>query len=98
MVEAKGREERQATENNERCEKARETMALFIEGEDNRSPLTAVTEQSQKYSISTPTRLKTRQAADAVSRNTTPIGTPVNSTKDMITPAVTSHYYSEAAG
>jgi hypothetical protein len=51
-----------------------------------------------KHSISTSTRLKTRQATDAVSRNTTPIGTPVNSADDMITPAVTSHYYSEAAG
>jgi hypothetical protein len=98
MVEAKGREEREATENSERCEKARKTMALFIEGEGNHSPPTAVTEQSQKHSISTPTRLKTRQAADAVSRNTTPTGTPVNSAEDMITPAVTSHYYSEAAG
>jgi hypothetical protein len=57
-----------------------------------------VTEQSQKHSISTSTRLKTRQAADAVSRNTTPIGTPVNSAKDMITLAVPSHYYSETAG
>jgi hypothetical protein len=51
-----------------------------------------------KHSISTSTRLKTRQAADAVSRNTTPIGTPVNSAEHMITPAVTSHYYSEAVG
>ena len=41
--------------------------------------------------------MKTRQAADAVSRNATPIGTPVNSMDDMITPAVASHYYSEAA-
>jgi hypothetical protein len=47
MVEAKRREEREATENNERCEKARETKASFIEGEGNRSPPTAVTEQSQ---------------------------------------------------
>jgi hypothetical protein len=47
MVEAKGREEREATENSERCGKARETTALFIEGEGNRSPPTAVTEQSQ---------------------------------------------------
>jgi hypothetical protein len=47
MVEAKGREEREATENSERCEKVGETMALFIEGECNRSPPTAVTEQSQ---------------------------------------------------
>jgi hypothetical protein len=39
-----------------------------------------------------------RQAADAVSRNATPIGTPVNCAGDMITPAVTSHYYSEATG
>jgi hypothetical protein len=51
-----------------------------------------------KHSISTSTRLKTRQVADAISRNTTPIGTLVNSVEDMITPAVTSHYYSEAAG
>jgi hypothetical protein len=47
MVEAKGREEKQATENSKRCEKAGETTALFIEGEGNRSPPTAVTEQSQ---------------------------------------------------
>jgi hypothetical protein len=47
MVEAKGREEKQATENSKRCEKAEETTTLFIEGEDNRSPPTAVTEQSQ---------------------------------------------------
>jgi hypothetical protein len=47
MVEAKGREERQATENNKRCEKAEETTTLFIEGEGNCSPPTAVTEQSQ---------------------------------------------------
>jgi hypothetical protein len=46
MVEAKGREEKQATENNKRCEKAGETTTLFIE-EGNRSPPTAVTEQSQ---------------------------------------------------
>jgi hypothetical protein len=39
-----------------------------------------------------------RQTADAVSRNATPIGTPVNRAGDMITPAVTSHYYSEAVG
>jgi hypothetical protein len=47
MVEAKGREERQATENSKRCEKAGEAIALFIEGEGNCSPPTAVTEQSQ---------------------------------------------------
>jgi hypothetical protein len=47
MVEAKGREEREAIENSERCEKARETTTLFIEGEGNHSPPTAVTEQSQ---------------------------------------------------
>jgi hypothetical protein len=47
MVEAEGREERKATENSEKCEKARETTTLFIEGEGNRSPPTAVTEQSQ---------------------------------------------------
>jgi hypothetical protein len=47
MVEAQGREEREATENSERCEKAKETTTLFIEGEGNRSPPTAVTEQSQ---------------------------------------------------
>jgi hypothetical protein len=38
MVEAKGREEKQATENSKRCEKAGETTTLFIEGEGNRSP------------------------------------------------------------
>jgi hypothetical protein len=47
MVEAKGREEKQATENSKRCEKAGEKTTLFIEGESNRSPTTAVTEQSQ---------------------------------------------------
>jgi hypothetical protein len=47
MVEAKGREEKQATENNKKCEKARETTTLFIEEEGNRSPPTTVTEQSQ---------------------------------------------------
>jgi hypothetical protein len=46
-LEAKGKEERQATENSKRCEKAGETTVLFIEGEGNRSPPTAVTEQSQ---------------------------------------------------
>jgi hypothetical protein len=47
MVEAKGREEKQTTENSKRCGKAGETTTLFIEGEGNRSPPTAVTEQSQ---------------------------------------------------
>jgi hypothetical protein len=47
MVEAKGIEEKQAIENSKRCEKAGETTTLFIEGEGNRSPPTAVTEQSQ---------------------------------------------------
>jgi hypothetical protein len=47
MVEAKGRGEKQATESSKGCEKARETTTLFIEGEGNRSPPTAVTEQSQ---------------------------------------------------
>jgi hypothetical protein len=47
MVEAKGREEKQAVENSKRCEKAGETTALFIEEEGNRSPPTTVTEQSQ---------------------------------------------------
>jgi hypothetical protein len=47
MVEAEGREGREAAENSERYEKARETTALFIEGEGNRSPPTAVTEQSR---------------------------------------------------
>jgi hypothetical protein len=47
MVEAKGREEKQATEDSKRCEKAGETTALFIEGEGNCSPPTTVTEQSQ---------------------------------------------------
>jgi hypothetical protein len=47
MVEADGREEREATKNSERCEKAKDTTALFIEGEGNRSPPTVVTEQSQ---------------------------------------------------
>jgi hypothetical protein len=47
MVEEKGREEKQAKENNKRCEKAGETTTLFIEGEGNRSPPTTVTEQSQ---------------------------------------------------
>jgi hypothetical protein len=47
MVEAKGREEKKATENSKRCGKAGETTALFIEGEGNRSPPTASTEQSQ---------------------------------------------------
>ena len=32
--------------------------------------------------------------ADAVSRNTAPIGTQVNCLDDMITPAVMSSYYS----
>jgi hypothetical protein len=41
--EKKGKQQRTA----KRCEKARETTALFIEGEGNRSPPTAVTEQSQ---------------------------------------------------
>jgi hypothetical protein len=47
MVEAKGREEKQATENSKRCGKAGEATTLFIEGEGNRSPPTAVTEQTQ---------------------------------------------------
>jgi hypothetical protein len=47
MVEAKGREEKQATENIKRCEKAGEATTLFIEEEGNRSPPTTVTEQSQ---------------------------------------------------
>jgi hypothetical protein len=46
-MEAKGREERQTTENSKRYEKVGETTTLFIEGEGNRSPPTAVTEQSQ---------------------------------------------------
>ena len=51
---------------------------------------------SRKYSISNSNRLETSQAADAVSRNTTPIGTQVNCLDDMITFAVTSSYYSGA--
>jgi hypothetical protein len=47
MVEAKGREEKQATENSKRCKKAGEATTLFIKGEGNRSPPTASTEQSQ---------------------------------------------------
>jgi hypothetical protein len=47
MVEAEGKEEREAAENGEGCGKAKGTTALFIEGEGNRSPPTAVTEQSQ---------------------------------------------------
>jgi hypothetical protein len=47
MVEARGREEKQATENSKRCGKTGETTTLFIEGEGNRSPPTAVIEQSQ---------------------------------------------------
>jgi hypothetical protein len=68
--------------------------------EEERQPLTSNHGHRTvaKHSISTSTRLKTRQAADAVSRNTTPIGTPVSDADDMITPTVTSHYYSEAAG
>jgi hypothetical protein len=38
---------RQAAENSKRCEIFREEKALFIEEEGNRSPPTAVTEQSQ---------------------------------------------------
>jgi hypothetical protein len=51
---------------------------------------------SRKNSICTSNCLKTRQAADAASRNTTPIGTLVNCAGDMITPAVTSNYYLDA--
>jgi hypothetical protein len=47
MVEADGGEEREATENSERCGKAKEATTLFIEGEGNRSPPTVVTERSQ---------------------------------------------------
>jgi hypothetical protein len=41
---------------------------------------------SRKYSICNSNRLETSQAADVVSRNTTPIGTEVNCLDDMITP------------
>jgi hypothetical protein len=41
---------------------------------------------SRKYSICNSSRLETSQAVDAVSRNTTPIGTEVNCLDDMITP------------
>jgi hypothetical protein len=51
---------------------------------------------SRNNSMDNSNRLKTRQAADAASHSTTPIGTPVNCAGDMITPAVTSNYYSEA--
>jgi hypothetical protein len=47
MVEAEGKEERETAENNEGCGKAKGTTVLLIEGEGNRSPPTAVTEQSQ---------------------------------------------------
>jgi hypothetical protein len=51
---------------------------------------------SRKYSISNSNRLETSQTADAVSRNTTTIGTQVNCLDDMITPAITLSYYSGA--
>jgi hypothetical protein len=38
MVEAKGREEREATENSERCEKARDNDVIYRRG---RKPLTS---------------------------------------------------------
>jgi hypothetical protein len=59
--------------NSKRCEKAGEAKTLFIEEEGNCSPPTTATEQSKK-SICNSNLLKTRQAADAISRNTTPIG------------------------
>jgi hypothetical protein len=77
------------------CEDASESSTLFIEEEGNRSPPTTVTEQSQIFNKQF-NRLETSQAVGAVSRNTTPIGTQVNYLDDMITPAVTSSYYSGA--
>jgi hypothetical protein len=67
------------------CEDISEASALFIEAGGNRSSPTTVTE-SRKYSICNSNRLETSQAADTVSRNTTPIGTEVNCLDDMIIP------------
>jgi hypothetical protein len=95
MAEVEGRRGDETASSSKKRENAGEARALFIEEEGNRSPPTTATEQSQN-SICNSNRLKTRQVADAVSRNTTPIGTPVNYASGMITPAVTSSYYSEA--
>jgi hypothetical protein len=84
-----GRRGDETASSNKKCENVGEARTLFIEEEGNRSPPTTATEQSQKFNMQF-------QAADTVSRNTTPIGTPVNCAGDMITPTITSSYYSEA--
>jgi hypothetical protein len=98
MAKADRREEKDAVKNSEEMWKNQRSKGVIYRRE--RQPLTSNRGHwtVAKHSISTPTHLKTRQTADAVSCNTTPIGTPVNSAKDMITLAVPSHYYSEAAG
>jgi hypothetical protein len=91
------RRRKQAVENSKRYEKRGGKGTIYRR---RRQPLTSNHGHwiVVRHSIHTSTRLKTRQAANAVSRNATPIGTPVNSMDDMITPAVASHYYSKAAG
>jgi hypothetical protein len=98
MAEADGREEKEAVKNSEEMWKNQRGNDVIYRRE--RQPLTSNRGHwtVAKHSIGTSARLETRQAADAVSCNTTPIGTPVNNAKDMITLAVPSHYYLEAAG
>jgi hypothetical protein len=46
-----GRRREQTTSNSKRCENTGEARILFIEEEDNRSPPTTATEQSQKFNM-----------------------------------------------
>jgi hypothetical protein len=97
MVETKGEEEskqQRATRDVKKPERQRH----YLYKKKATAHLLPQSLNSRKIFNIRSTRLKIRQAADAVSRNAIPIGTPVNCAGDMITPAVTSHYYSEAAG
>jgi hypothetical protein len=46
-----GRRGDETASNSNKCENAGEARALFIEEEDNRSPPTTATEQSQKFNM-----------------------------------------------
>jgi hypothetical protein len=79
------------------CEDDGEASTLFIEEEGNRSPPTTATEQSQKiqYAIQIVWKHVRRLAPFHVTQHS--LGLKSNCLDDMITPAVTSSYYSGAA-
>jgi hypothetical protein len=80
----------------ERCVKTPVKQALYLYGREATAHLLPRSLNSRKYSICNSNCLETSQAADAVSRNTTPIGTKVNCLDDMITPRGHVKFYSGA--